>query len=1294
MNQEIYQILFRYINQTELKVEDIFNELSSLQCSKQNIFSFIWSFLDLSKGIDIFNENAYSRLRELILYIAQNSEEYRNLFFIFLDRSDTNQIPEINEMRKSFSIISRNTYNIEKYQLFCTNPEGFARLILFFFLQHSDPNDLECIIGEHKIDPDVILNILFYLVSLDKSYHFINFFLPFSPQQVLPFIFQKDYTKWDAFYFKILSFFLQNKRIQYPDLWKIFGEPNEILSEIYSNYIDSIETHCKDLVVIRTILPGFTKEESYPPIFFEHENDCQKYKNELCNSFFFLLLSNSQPFDFELFHQISIFDPCLFPPISETLSNILYGKFLEDPILFLQTEQNLKYLCNLSCYCTENRLIAGICRYPELIPPYIISNFLMQSISYNDCSWQLSIPVFKCLKKYSMHSRRQIYKKFTENQNLIGVQKIKIANATRKITSIFKRLTIENIDKFTMQVAQLFLISPSVASEKLINYIFQIPDITSIPYLIIADLSPLSLDYLLLEICERIETSSITSDWPFEIASFLGNTFLNHYNEMDLEGYISFIKNGLKKFKFPYLCLLKSLIAEMGKTDYLGNLSKSDIELRTGDNLFLYKEKTEVENINEFNFSITHDHLQMLLLRDQTALKLLIYIEHMLQKNDIDDPEKIDELRFTFITICDFLFQVKITNLSPSELIEQFHFSLPAAIKVSHQKHENLQSLSPSEIPSELFGRFWSYNCNCFHLPIEKFKEIDELFQHRIEQTKDPDFLACLNFVREQLSNSMEKQKKRIQSIQLEITKKRWFTSRAAYSLYIGFVNHCIVPRMMFSQEDARYCALFIFSISHYTDFRLNIFNRFFTKKLHFFIFAATFNEARCIGFFLMKLLKYCRNRDEEEELHSILFEKFEILMKHALANNSEFLIKKIILLLDLISKDFPKIKEHEEVLQKLLDDINSSQNQSISIQIKRYIANRKIKVNKRETKEKNLFKQNESDKSEEESEYQSEEESEEQNKRKYQDNDRKYSSSVSRIDSETKSSINSTRLKRSQSRDNTDDSDDYYELNQSLPRSKSTSNSIESPSLHMSHSIDSYLFNASALASYYQMMHHIFAAANSSDLQQQQTMHTYNSQLNLLLAGQSQALQKSNLQTYSSQPNLLLSDQTQQSLLRSYNSQLNLLPSGQTNQQQQILQAYSNQLNPIQNDQQQSQQKFKDDVDQSPINFQETQKSYASQENSIQNDQYQTLQSYNSYQNLQQIIPFSDQISTQQSDQSLSQHQMLSQAYINQQNPQKNDQNEQKSLTDQTQQQHNQSNIAQYLYSMNPYLSYYYPYK
>lgn len=360
MDPNISQILNRYINQTEDNTEYAFNELSSLQISEQEIASFVWSFMDLSKGMNILNEKAYSRLQKLIIYMSEKSQKYKDLFFLFLDKADSDQIPNIDEMRKLYTIMSRKKYNIEKYQQFCLNPEGFARLILFFFLKPSDPHDLLCIIGEHKIDPDVVLNMLFDLISRDRTYHFIPFFSQFSLKQILPFVFNGIYTQGDDFYYSILSYLLQNNRIYYDNLWKVVGNPENILSEAYSNYIKAIETHCKDLVVVRTILPGSTKEESYPSIFFEHEKECKRCKNALCNSFFFRLLSNSKPFDFKLFSLLVKFDPCLFSIIAETLSNVLYTEFVKDPILFLQTKQMLEYLCALGCHCTQNKLIVLI----------------------------------------------------------------------------------------------------------------------------------------------------------------------------------------------------------------------------------------------------------------------------------------------------------------------------------------------------------------------------------------------------------------------------------------------------------------------------------------------------------------------------------------------------------------------------------------------------------------------------------------------------------------------------------------------------------------------------------------------------------------------------------------------------------------------------------------------------------------------------------------------------------------------------------------------------------------------
>ncbi|KAK8886034.1 hypothetical protein M9Y10_041494 [Tritrichomonas musculus] len=1182
MDGNVYQILFQYINDSKADVEEVLNKLNALKCSKQEIASFIWSFLDISKGTDIFNENAYDRLQSLILHMSEKSGKYRKLFFIILDRADSNHLPEIDQMRKSLAIASRSRYTIEKYQLFDTNPEGFARLLLLFFKQCANPEDLLIVIGEHKIDPDVVLNILFDLIQRDKTYKFIPFFSIFSLEQVLPFAFNGIYNEGDDFYYCILSYFLYIKKIQYQNLWKLIGQPVDMLSDIYANYISAIETHADDLIVVRTILPGFTKEESYPPIYFEHEKEIIKYRNDLCHSFFFRLSAISQPFDFIIFGEISRFDPCLYKPIAEALSSYLYTKFLDDPFLFLKTQKYLDYLSTLNCHCTENKLIVGICRFPELVPPYIFSNFILPSISLNDCAWQLSIHAYECMMHYSMHIRRQIYKKFTENQNIIGDSIIKRANVTRKMTGIlFKRLSIENVEQYSMEVSQLFLKSPSIASEKLLDYLFTITDIPTLPFLITADFSPLSLDYLFLEICDRIRNESLPnlSNWPIEIATFLGKIFSRHYNSMDLNGYISFIKFGLKRYKLPYLCLLKALITEMATVNYRGNLSKSDIELRTGENLLNFDNRIKIDNCEEFNFSTKGRYLQMLLLKDKTAIEILTCLDHMLQLNDASDPDQLDEIRFTFITICDFLSRVEITNLSPLQLINDLHFSLPSATRISRRPFKELQGLSPKEVPSELFGRFWSYSTKDFHVPTAKYNEIENQFNIRIEQSDDQEFKDSLIFVKEQLSISMEKQKKRVDQIRKEINSKHWFSPRHLInSIYTGFVNHCIFPRMMFSQEDARYCALFIFSIAHFTDFELSTFNEFFTKKLHFLILSATFEESRCIGLFLSKLLKYNRERFSESELHSKLIEKFQILLTHS--NNSEFLTKKTIIVLDLISKDFPKSKEHEDSLSNLLEDLDSAQNQSISTQIKSYFTNRMVKVKKREMKKNSIFN-HQNNKEEEETENEKEDVNYSSDENVTISNDKKrnseeiarshfkntssptaksmsLSSSASRLDIDSnragysssspsrekiRKSNSTSKIKRSSSKREDNNNDDNS--NNNLRRSNSViNNSIEtnnndidtssSAQIQANSSLDQFLYNVNSISSYYSVPQLSPYSMLSSQIMQ------------LQLAAASAAAASATASVSSN-------DQQQQQILQnSINEQIGLLQKDQNQQQPQ----------------------------------------------------------------------------------------------------------------------------------------------
>ncbi|OHT16301.1 hypothetical protein TRFO_13314 [Tritrichomonas foetus] len=966
MDSEIKEVILSYINE-EINHEAAFNQLSGIKFSKKRVASVIWVFYDLSKNENVFLRDTHLKLQTLIDHMAELSYKYKKLFYIILDRADTKIFSESVEMRKTIALKSQSRYFITKYQNPKHHPEAFANLIVALLTRSEHPEDLISIIGEFNIDPDTIFNILFEIIQKHKDSRFSSFFSIFPLEKILTFVFNGIAQEKHDFYFSILHNLLKNGKLKYEQLFNIIGRPFEVTSQNHFDLLTFTKVHSEDLKKVRTVLPGKTKEESYPSLFFERKRKYERFKEDLCNSIFFRLLAVSKPFDFYLYNQMSCFDPCMSKPIAVSLSNTLFEQFSKDPVSFLKNELNLKYLCSLGCHCTNDHLITQICEYPELIPPFLYSNFLIPSISFSQKGNKLADDVYKCIIKYPMNIRSQIYQKFAKNQTILVDTLISTANAIRKMTFSLKVISLQNYEEYLGKMQKLFLMAPHIASEHLLNYLCSMKPPNDIPFLITSDLSYLSLDYLLLYICNSIENMNLSSnssqnisEWPSDIALFFGKLFSHFYQHIDLAGYLSFIQKGLLKLKLPYLCLLRALITEMATVNYKGNLTDSDSELRAGDYLLHCYKRLEESDSNKA--TEREKYLRQLINIDQGSLKILSCLDQMSHNANIihKGPEIYDKIRQTFLTMCDFLKLSTNTKFEISDLIENYHFSIPAVIHICRCNYIQLMKYAPTNsqtylidnpqndatlisgsLSNELFGRFWAYNVNDFHVPTKKFNEVKEQLSLKIKQITEVALHDCLVEVRNSLEQSMEEQQNRVFIIRNELIGKDWFSKNnyQTPSIYKEFLSQCVIPRILFSQMDAWYCALFIYSIAHYTDFEMGYFLEEFSKYLHFIIFSATYEESLCIGYFLAKILKYNRERYEANSFHKKITEKFELL----LCKNSETAIINTIVVLDQVKKDYPKIPKHKEIIENLLNDICAPPGSSILIHIKRYFGKRDV---------------------------------------------------------------------------------------------------------------------------------------------------------------------------------------------------------------------------------------------------------------------------------------------------------------------------------------------------------------
>jgi hypothetical protein len=324
----------------------------------------------------------------------------------------------------------------------------------------------------------------------------------------------------------------------------------------------------KDLSRVRTVMPGTTKADSFPQSYFDHEKAYETALTNLLQSPHFRILSIvSGPSVLSFARALCEFDCCLCSSFSYELSDFLYTKLKPAPDLFLSDYE--PYCLVLGCHCLHSRFLTAVCSLD--LPPHLISNFLLLSLSLSDVGWQLSAPVWQLISHFPLFTRIEIYRRFTLAQSTSSASQISYARATRHLTFVLKRVSLTNAVEFSGAFSRAFICAPTTGAALLTDYIADMTPLSAIPILLASDLPALCVDVILCRVCDLIRSRAVVSgdprrdvsDWPTDLASFVGRLLAEH-SRADLSGFVDFIAAGLESGSRAHVCLLRALLAEVG----------------------------------------------------------------------------------------------------------------------------------------------------------------------------------------------------------------------------------------------------------------------------------------------------------------------------------------------------------------------------------------------------------------------------------------------------------------------------------------------------------------------------------------------------------------------------------------------------------------------------------------------------------------------------------------------------------------------------------------------------------
>lgn len=949
--QNIVGLITKYLNSDDTDESTVSNEILYIMGSSEintvEINNIFWTFFTLCKSVGIFCENAIIKMANLVSDFAAKKPELVPLVYLCLDVADSRRVApgDFAIFGKGFKASSEVGKSMPRYK-FQENPEGYSRL-LCAFLQKPIPN-LRDIVGEHNLNLDCVLNVFLDIVGAMDPPSLYQTLQLFPLEKVVKVLMQKIGKGYKPDFDDLLFYLFDSGVIPENQMDVMVKRLAKLMDQLWA-WLDRATTEfCEELRKPITVWPGETKEDSYSDTYKERRANYRRAQMAVHRTpKFRYLLSRLSIHEIR---KMARFDPCSVPAVAEFVLAHLKEELERDRENFLSVE-NMELLCMLSCHCRDNKFITTVAKL-ENVPPHIYSFFILPCLVVSDCAWQVSFLIKESLDRFTLPQKCQIFQKYAEAAEKIVDLRILTAKTAGATAKICKRLTEESAKLHALKVATLLLRAPHVVGPAIIQNFIDNNAPTDVPVAVLSRASSLGVEMILWTLMETIKQKRIPhpngtsiSSWPQEIAVFMGRLISQRYQEIDLKGILSFIEIGLSQGKLEYVCLFGTLITQLTDVRYRGDLTKNDIELRSGSGLLRInrifasrdRELEEKTYMLKKTLSGSDDD-------DTHALRILSYIDAMHNKwflsRDLgkDDavPDKLDKIRFVFLTCCELLDGSK---LSLRELVNQYGYSLPAALHLARGNSESeTESFSPPTIPPELFRIFWDCYMGDLHVPESTFTKWEQKFDEEIAKCKptDEEKQAELELRKAKLQMSKDEQLKRVEEMRKNLAESsnEWFDLEKWPDIYVHFVEHCVLPRALISSLESIYCYKFIYTIANFSSsFNMEKLLEAIVKPIQLIPFAATHEELMSFGRFVRGLLKVIKNRQEERPFHDTILAETRLLLdrpeRWALGNTVGFLVQ--------LGKYFPKYPEHRTELLSMLDALDVPEDSDVGLRLKKF---------------------------------------------------------------------------------------------------------------------------------------------------------------------------------------------------------------------------------------------------------------------------------------------------------------------------------------------------------------------
>lgn len=540
----------------------------------------------------------------------------------------------------------------------------------------------------------------------------------------------------------------------------------------------------------------------------------------------------------------------------------------------------------------------------------------------------------------------------------------------KRIRSLLKSLSIDNIAFKCRDVANFVSCNPLSTLDSILKQIENYDKVSELIVISAEFFSEFAYDVLQYTLLIKLtsERPTLQDDgitpkmWISRLSLFIAG-LAKGCSKMSMSNIFVFLVKNLYKDPSLTLAILKELISQVAgiQTLYDVNwntllmISSGSFLKQIGRNLILdFRDKYYQPSKTIVNYLVELNAVSEMIIM-LTNLNLKIQTDNNVHYKILS--AKCDEsnaLLWSFIEMLKHILteeQFKANILPFTVLIEKYQFPVEWAFdiwrhyfdtKLARSENDadeineilyetDFKGINFENIDKRLFIDFWRLSLYDIRLEEDLYTKQKIIYEDKRKAAKvlkeRHSLLSTIQTVKFDLSQHasvFEKTKNMI-----KMNKETWFPEFSRERI-TSFLQHCVVPRLIFSPFDAIFCATFItetFNIEEVID----ILGQFTSSNiLGTLLFSSTVNESSNIATFLKDIITKIENWRhttllDDDKIKPVIYDLYYQLteqLSFTLEDSNYMSIRNTIQFLNAISEIFPVVDEHLELVLDTLDHL------------------------------------------------------------------------------------------------------------------------------------------------------------------------------------------------------------------------------------------------------------------------------------------------------------------------------------------------------------------------------------